>query len=40
MIPAIPAVFTATISSAEATKLFIAGVTAGTAAANVIKKKK
>lgn len=37
---AVPVVFTTTISSAEATKLFIAGVTAGTAAANAIKKKK
>ena len=37
---AVPVVFTTTISAAEATKLFITGVTAGTAAANAINKKR
>ena len=36
----IPVVFTASVTAAEATQLFITGVTAGTAAAAVIKKKK
>ena len=35
-----PAAFTATLSAAEATRLFIAGVTAGTTAAAVVAKKK
>lgn len=40
MVLAIPAVLTASVTAAEATQLFITGVTAGTTAVAVIKKRK
>lgn len=39
MIPAIPILFVTAFTAKEATQFFIKGVTAGTAIANVVRKK-